>query len=88
MVVGGGIVGMATAREIALRHPRMNIAVLEKENRLGNTITFCKKSNLVCTLRANPLVCIHCNSKQHRNLLILAAHSKEKNEWDRKIAGN
>ena len=35
MVVGGGIVGMATAREIALRHPRMSIAVLEKENRLG-----------------------------------------------------
>ena len=35
MGVGGGIVGMATAREIALRHPRMSIAVLEKENRLG-----------------------------------------------------
>ena len=42
VVVGGGIVGMATAREIALRHPRMNIAVLEKENRLGNTIIYCK----------------------------------------------
>ena len=78
MVVGGGIVGMATAREIALRHPRMNIAVLEKENRLGNTIIFCKKSNLVSTLQANPLTCIHCNSKQRRNLLNLAAHLEKK----------
>ena len=35
MVVGGGIVGLATAREIALRHPKMTIAVLEKEKQLG-----------------------------------------------------
>ena len=41
VVVGGGIVGMATAREIALRHPKMNIAVLEKENHLGMYIHAC-----------------------------------------------
>ena len=35
VVVGGGIVGLATAREIALRHPKMSIAVLEKEKQLG-----------------------------------------------------
>ncbi len=31
-VVGGGIVGMATAREIAIRYPNMKLAVIEKEN--------------------------------------------------------
>lgn len=35
VVVGGGIVGMATARELALRHPNLKFAVVEKENRLG-----------------------------------------------------
>ena len=35
VVVGGGIVGLATAREIALRHPNMTIAVVEKEKELG-----------------------------------------------------
>jgi 2-hydroxyglutarate dehydrogenase len=36
VIVGGGIVGMATAREMIMRHPDMKFAVLEKENRLGN----------------------------------------------------
>uniref|UniRef100_A0A1B6C7V0 L-2-hydroxyglutarate dehydrogenase, mitochondrial n=1 Tax=Clastoptera arizonana TaxID=38151 RepID=A0A1B6C7V0_9HEMI len=31
VVVGGGIVGLATARELKIRHPNMTIAVLEKE---------------------------------------------------------
>lgn len=35
VVVGGGIVGMATAREVALRHPGMRIAVVEKEKEIG-----------------------------------------------------
>jgi len=35
VVVGGGIVGMATARELAIRHPKLKLAVLEKENCLG-----------------------------------------------------
>ena len=35
VVVGGGIVGLATAREVALRNPQMSIAVLEKEKHLG-----------------------------------------------------
>ena len=34
-VVGGGIVGVATARELIMRHPNMKIAVVEKEERLG-----------------------------------------------------
>lgn len=37
VVVGGGIVGMATAREVALRHPTMRIAVVEKERKLGGS---------------------------------------------------
>ncbi|XP_064402645.1 L-2-hydroxyglutarate dehydrogenase, mitochondrial-like [Halichondria panicea] len=35
LVVGGGIVGMATARELALRYPEMSIALVEKEPRLA-----------------------------------------------------
>ncbi|CAK1540574.1 unnamed protein product [Leptosia nina] len=31
-VIGGGIVGSASARELALRHPTLKIALLEKEN--------------------------------------------------------
>ena len=35
VVLGGGIVGLATAREVALRHPAMKIALVEKERKLG-----------------------------------------------------
>jgi L-2-hydroxyglutarate oxidase len=35
VVVGGGIVGLAVAREIALRHPTARVAVLEKEPELA-----------------------------------------------------
>ena len=35
VVVGGGIVGLATAREVATRYPNMKIAVAEKENDVG-----------------------------------------------------
>lgn len=35
VVVGGGIVGLATAREVAMRHPKMRIALVEKEKQLG-----------------------------------------------------
>lgn len=35
VVVGGGIVGLATAHHLALRHPDARITVLEKENRVA-----------------------------------------------------
>ncbi|XP_013117472.1 L-2-hydroxyglutarate dehydrogenase, mitochondrial isoform X1 [Stomoxys calcitrans] len=35
VVVGGGIVGTASAREILNRHPTMKIAILEKESKLA-----------------------------------------------------
>ena len=35
VVVGGGIVGLATAREASIRHPTMRIALVEKEKELG-----------------------------------------------------
>lgn len=38
VVVGGGIVGAATAREILVRHPRINLAVVEKEKTVGKYI--------------------------------------------------
>jgi (S)-2-hydroxyglutarate dehydrogenase len=34
-VVGGGILGLAVARELALRHPGSRVCVLEREDRLG-----------------------------------------------------
>ena len=36
VIVGGGIVGMATAQELITRHPNLSFAVVEKENELGN----------------------------------------------------
>jgi L-2-hydroxyglutarate oxidase len=35
VVVGAGIVGLATAREILVRHPRLTLAVLDKEAAVG-----------------------------------------------------
>ncbi len=35
VVVGGGIVGLAVARELALRHPHAAVCVLEREQRLA-----------------------------------------------------
>ncbi|XP_014599044.1 PREDICTED: L-2-hydroxyglutarate dehydrogenase, mitochondrial [Polistes canadensis] len=35
VVVGGGIVGCATAREMLMRHPNLKIAIVEKENALA-----------------------------------------------------
>lgn len=35
VVVGGGIVGVASARELLCRHPTLKVAVVEKENRLA-----------------------------------------------------
>lgn len=34
-IVGGGIVGLATARELILRHPNLSFILLEKEKELG-----------------------------------------------------
>jgi len=35
VVVGGGIVGLATARELLLRHPSLSLTILEKEQELS-----------------------------------------------------
>lgn len=35
VVVGGGIVGVASAREIINRHPQLKIAIVEKESKLA-----------------------------------------------------
>src|SRR5258708_3576674 len=34
-VVGGGIVGLAVARELTRRHPRTSVCVLEREEQIG-----------------------------------------------------
>lgn len=35
VVVGGGIVGVASAREILNRHPHLKVAIVEKEKKLA-----------------------------------------------------
>src|SRR5690349_19461754 len=35
IVIGGGIVGLATARELLLRHPQTSLLVVEKEHELA-----------------------------------------------------
>ena len=35
VVVGGGIVGLATARQLTLDHPHSTVTVLEKEDRVA-----------------------------------------------------
>lgn len=35
VIVGGGIVGCATAREMIMRHPNLKMAIVEKENALA-----------------------------------------------------
>ena len=35
VIVGGGIVGCATARELMVRHPNLKMAIVEKENALA-----------------------------------------------------
>ena len=39
VIVGGGIIGTSSARELLLRHPHLKLAILEKEHRLGELIT-------------------------------------------------
>ena len=34
-IVGAGIVGLATARELSIRHPNLTYAVLDKERIVG-----------------------------------------------------
>ncbi|VDM84254.1 unnamed protein product [Strongylus vulgaris] len=35
VVVGGGIVGSATARQILMEHPKLRVCMVEKESKLG-----------------------------------------------------
>ena len=35
-IVGGGIVGLATARKLILENPKLNFILVEKENQLCN----------------------------------------------------
>ena len=39
-IVGGGIVGLATAKELKKRNPNLNCIVLEKEDSLGKISDF------------------------------------------------
>ena len=56
IIVGGGIVGMACARELSLRHPEKKIALVEKEKELGVCVCVC-----VC-------VCVHISLCWHNHI--------------------
>lgn len=45
LVIGGGIIGCATARELLVRNPNLKIAIVEKESRLGNSDTSSGSTN-------------------------------------------
>ena len=38
IIVGGGIVGTATARLLSIKHPQFSYALVEKESNLGELI--------------------------------------------------
>lgn len=42
-VIGAGIVGLATARELILRYPHLSFVVLDKESKLGWSTLTCNK---------------------------------------------
>lgn len=35
-IIGGGIIGLATARQVSIRHPKLKVCVLEKEKELAS----------------------------------------------------
>ena len=54
VIVGGGIVGMATAQELITRHPNLSFAVVEKEPELGNSFVF--KTRFKMSIHTNTLI--------------------------------
>ena len=51
-IVGGGIVGLGTARALQLKYPDMSIVLLEKEKHLGRQIVV---SWFLCNVPSTPL---------------------------------
>lgn len=56
-VVGGGIVGLASARELILRHPTLSFALLEKEKELCKYV-FLRVHTRICHLVCGPISCL------------------------------
>ena len=52
-IVGGGIVGLATAKEIITRQPKKSIVVLEKEDSVGKFFPFDCTMKVLQNLCAN-----------------------------------
>jgi len=38
VVIGAGLIGMATAQELITRHPSLTYCVVEKENKVGSLL--------------------------------------------------
>lgn len=60
VIVGGGIVGVATARLLAIGHPCMKIAVVEKERELGMSVVSFKIElyTSFCSFSLPPSFCL------------------------------
>lgn len=54
VVVGGGIVGCATAREMLIRHPNLKIIIVEKENALAKHQTGHNSGVIHCGIYYKP----------------------------------
>ena len=51
-IVGGGIVGLATAQELLSRYPGLKLAVVEKEDKVGEEILdHCSKNSIGAMFR-------------------------------------
>lgn len=77
VVVGGGIVGVATARALKVRHPSKSVLILEKENEIG------------CHQTGHNSGVIHCGvyyrtGSLKAQLCVKGAKSMYKVEWSRK----
>lgn len=73
IIIGGGLVGSATAREILTRNPLVRLALVEKEQSVGELILFKHFFNVLSTLKTYYLLCIvhSCYYSFRNNYLLL-----------------
>ena len=75
VVVGGGIVGLGTARELIIRHPTLKFAVVEKESELCEykdshlllLELFLHEGSVVCSLKFGCNDTLKGNSNNNHN---------------------
>ena len=70
VIVGGGIVGLASARTLILKHPGLSIGVVEKEKDLGmyalsllGTCLFCQAESVMKNVDVSVSFCVLLKAK-------------------------